>query len=318
MNLRRAFFYQLWKLTGFDKERRIVLPWLLPDGPVYYIVRRTLSWGGTGFFSNYFYALSHIAYAKEKGWVPVVDMRNYRTLYSENHPIRGTLNAWEYYFLQPVSTYTAYRSGRFILSESLALRNEWKVFHETDDAVELDMDRACLLKTLCAEYIALHPVLKNEIDQWRTEYLSHKKVLGVHWRGTDKRAPPAGHRRTPPLQTLLDAVQNMIQHHSDINIVFLASDESGIREALQETVSVPVVTSEAYRLEAGDGRGLHTAFVHHARPDHHYLLGAEVLRDAYLLSYCDYLVQGHSNVTNAALFLRDKPYADRVVVASSF
>ena len=39
-----------------------------------------------------------------------------------------------------------------------------------------------------------------------------------------------------------------------------------------------------------------------------YRLGLEVLRDAWFLSRCDYLLCGHSNVSNAALFLRGRPF----------
>ena len=92
MNLRKAIAVRLVQTFGFDRERHVRFPWAAADGPVYYIVRRSLNWGDAGFFSNWLYALTHVAYAKEKGWIPVIDMRNYRTLYSEDHPVNGTRN----------------------------------------------------------------------------------------------------------------------------------------------------------------------------------------------------------------------------------
>jgi hypothetical protein len=315
MNVRKAVTHRLWQAIGFNKERPVRFPWAAKDGPPYYLIRRTLGWGGTGFFSNYFYALTHIAYAKSKGWIPVVDMRNYGTLYSENHPVAGTRNAWEYYFQQPIDTRTAYHSGRFVLSDGLNRKIEWHPFRESDESVDVLPDIARRLKELAGDYIQLRPEILTDFKDWERNHFAGKRVLGVHWRGTDKRVPPPGHRPTPPLGALLNAVRSLCERRSP-DLVFLASDESGVREALADAVSIPVVTTDAYRLEAGDGRGLHTAHVRHARRDHRYRLGLEVLLDACLLSRCDSLVHGHSNVTNAAMFFRDEPYAERRLVHS--
>ena len=43
--------------------------------------------------ANYFYVLSHIQYAKTKGWVPVVDELNYPVYNSMEESINGTKNA---------------------------------------------------------------------------------------------------------------------------------------------------------------------------------------------------------------------------------
>ena len=307
MNLRKAVTHRIWQAVGFNKERSIRFPWASREGPVYYIVRRTLGWGGTGFFSNYFYALTHIAYGREKGWIPVVDMQNYATPYSENHPVNGTRNAWEYYFGQPVDTRTAYRSGRFVLSDGLNRKIEWHPFRETDDTVELQTDTSRRLKDLVRDYAMIRPDILSGFEDWERGHFEGKRILGVHWRGTDKRDPPPGHRPTPDLSALTTAVRDMCERHRP-DAIFLASDENGIREAVETAVPVPVLTAEAHRLQAGDARGLHTSSEHGVRPNHRYLLGLEVLRDAWLLSRCDWLIHGHSNVTNAALFFRDRPY----------
>lgn len=65
----------------------------------YYIIRRKSP--GAGFFSNYLYVLTHICYAIERGYKPVVDMQHYSTLYNEDAPINETLNCWKYYYTQP-------------------------------------------------------------------------------------------------------------------------------------------------------------------------------------------------------------------------
>ena len=84
----------------------------------YYIIRRHKPWAG--FFANYLFVIEHIIYAKKKGWIPVVDMENYPTLYNEIYPVDGKMNGWEYYFIQPnnVLLEDAYSSRNYIISDT--------------------------------------------------------------------------------------------------------------------------------------------------------------------------------------------------------
>ena len=52
---------------------------LNPD-KVFYIIRR---YPGTGLFSNLAYVINHIQIANRMGFVPIVDMKNYPTVYNE-------------------------------------------------------------------------------------------------------------------------------------------------------------------------------------------------------------------------------------------
>lgn len=83
----------------------------------YYIIRRPSP--GGGFFSNYIWVVAHLSYAVKKNYIPVVDQLNYMTEYTENVPVNGTKNVWEYYFLQPQkeSLQRAYASKNYILSD---------------------------------------------------------------------------------------------------------------------------------------------------------------------------------------------------------
>ena len=315
MSIRKAVSVRLERILGFDRERLVRFPWAAKTGSVYYIVRRCHGWGGVGFFSNYLYALTHIAYAKDRGWIPVVDMRNYRTLYSETHPVNGSRNDWEHYFIQPVDTRTAYASGRFILSDGWNRKSEYHPIRETDETMELIPDRAAKLRESSPDYTHHRPEIQSTCLNWEQTQFAGKKILGIHWRGTDKRTPPPGHRPTTPMEDLLAAVRELKDRHEP-DLVFLASDEKGVRDRIEAEIRLPVIEAEAYRLEVGDRRGLHLASIRHPRTNHRYLLGLEVLRDAWLLSRCHYLVHGHSNVVNAAFLFRDKPFEDRILVSS--
>ncbi len=310
MKLVASVLYRLELAFRFQKERRFRFSPSCRNHAVHYIIRRIPRWGDAGFFSNWMFVLTHMAYARQNGWIPVVDMRNYRTLYSEPGAVNGSKNAWEYYFRQPgVGTREAYRSGNFILSDGCGPRPEWKPFSETDDAVELIPTQADFLRRIVQTDMQIRPEILASFVRWKADRFTGKRVLGVHWRGTDKRTPPPGHRPTPPQERLSDAIARVVRRRP-YDLVFLASDEIGVSESVRTASGLPVVMADACRMETGHSTGLHNDPAKPRRPLHRYLLGLEVLRDAWLLSRCDGLVHGHSNVTNAAVLLRDGPFDD--------
>jgi len=87
------------------------------EDKTFYIIRRPEP--GAGLFSNFHWVLGHIIYALEKNYIPVVDMKNYKTYFNETALINGTKNAWEYYFKQPTNYNLdeAYKSKNVVVSK---------------------------------------------------------------------------------------------------------------------------------------------------------------------------------------------------------
>lgn len=65
---------------------------------IYYVIRRQPP--GAGLFSNMNHVLQGIIYARAQGWIPIVDMENYWTTYSQKREVLNTRNSWEYFFDQ--------------------------------------------------------------------------------------------------------------------------------------------------------------------------------------------------------------------------
>ncbi len=67
----------------------------------FYVIRPS----GTdeGLLSLYLGTLSKVHRCLDEGFVPVVDWQNYMTQYNVDFQVKGTRNAWEYYFSQPCS-----------------------------------------------------------------------------------------------------------------------------------------------------------------------------------------------------------------------
>lgn len=275
---------------------------------VYYIIRRYPR--GAGFFSNYLCVLSHIAYAMEMKYIPVVDMKRYPTLYSERTEINGTRNAWEYYFHQPedCSLKAAYRSNNYILSES-GFQEQGGRFLSGAYMFPLE-DGVTFYHPMCRR-VGIRRFLEEELEaESRALSLTEKKTLGIHIRGTDMSGGGYGnHPVSAGLQSYIDMTEKLIRDDGEIQQIFLATDEEKAEKCFKEHFGAMVRTTRAYRAKGDTTRGIHYSAVEgRKRKNHNYLLGKEVIKDAYLLSKCDKLICGFSNVASVAIIWNHNRY----------
>lgn len=84
--------------------------------------------------------------------------------------------------------------------------------------------------------------------------------------------------------------------------IFLATDEKSAVERFEKEFPGKVFYfQDVYRGEGNTS----IAFSQSDRPNHHYRLGYEVLRDMYALAFCDGLVAGLSQVVNCARIVKE-------------
>lgn len=272
----------------------------------YYIIIR--SEGGAGFFSNYMWVLGHIVLARKLGYIPVVDMKNYPTLYSEDAAVDGIDNAWNYYFenIDGVTLDEAYRSGKYVIGRDKYLDKYAEKYctpiyrFPTDKMIRyygpvIDRD------------IRIREDLKSEFDAaWRKQAEPSDQVLGIHIRGTDMKNN-LGHPMPASVRDYLKQTYRILSEHTEITKIFLATDENNVKETYEREFGHSKWTlfmNEAFRVwDNGEARkvGVHETKVEHPREHHKYLMGKEVLQDAWFLNKCDYLICGHSNITNVVI-----------------
>lgn len=279
----------------------------------YYIISRSA--GGAGFFSNYMWVLGHVIFAKKLGYIPVVDMENYSTLYSEDEPVDGEKNAWNYYFenVGSISLKEAYDSGSYVMGEDAPLHKYEGRYciggyrYPTQKAIEY-----------YAPIIEKNIVVKEELldgfeKEWSKNVSEGEKVLGIHVRGTDMKNN-LGHPMPAAISAYLENAKKILADNPDITKVFLATDECNTIEAFRkefEGTKWGLFMTDAFRIwDTGEEKrtGVHEIQVENARPMHKYLLGKEVLNDAYFLKKCDYLLCGHSNISNVVLLWNHNQY----------
>ena len=280
------------------------------DKTKYYIIRRKS--GKSGFFSNFFYVLAHMVYADKKGYTPVVDMENYKTLYNEEKAVNGTKNAWKYYFKQPVSLEKAYKGKNVILSDSFYI-SKYVPQYTTNEVHGLDKKNISYLKSVFDKYSGVNDdILKKAQKEFDSKF-NGKTVVGVHIRGTDMRNFP-GHPAPPSVEEYIKVLHELA-NKNHIDCIMLCTDETDIVNRLRQEFGDMVYVNDSFRADGQTEIGIHTNNNGVKRELHKYKLGLEVLNDVLFLSKCDYLVHSRSNVPFAAKIFNDNKYKECIFIS---
>ena len=149
---------------------------------------------------------------------------------------------------------------------------------------------------ISAKYIHLN----SETKKWMTDQIDStirgKRAIGVHVRGTDFKRNYKGHPVKIGTEEYLEAAKKMFAA-GKYDMVFLATDDSEAIDRFRETFGEKLVYYRDVIRSSGDETVMKSR---EERESHHYLLGREVLRDAWTLGSCQGLIAGLSQVSFGA------------------
>lgn len=267
-----------------------------PDKTFYIIWRDYL---GSGFFSNFTQVLSHIKAAQSMGMIPIVDMKNFKTLYNEKEQINGTENAWEYYFKQvsPYDLEEVYQSKRVFFCNgeppsSVVLQDLYKISKESfygEDSY----------KTFVEKNIELQESVKKELKKY--DHFFEQRILGIHFRGKELNVAQL-HPFGPTVEQMFRYTDEILEKYK-IEKIFLATEEKDYLDAFVARYGNKVVYSEAFRVAKVNAYNLKDP-----RPHHRYLLGMDALIDSLLLAKCTGLIFGGSGLSNHSAKIGDHEF----------
>ena len=287
------------KIYNLDLER-LPKDFKTLKGPIYYII--FVKNRGHGFFSNFYHVLFHISIADFYNWVPVVDMKNYQTLYNEKKKIFSTHNSWEYYFKQQKSLSDInYKKDKIIFSDG---NFPYKIFEEHYYKNE------DYFYDIFKKYISIRHDINDHIKSFKKKFFNNNQVIGIHWRGTDRhqhKYKPKGsffYKRRKKL-TIRDFAQKIdpILKKNNKTKIFLSTEEQDYIKQFKDLYGNRVVYTDCYRSSSIEPIHLNKSY---QRNSHRYKLGLEVLVDSLLLSESNILICNKSNVTNAAILFNYK------------
>lgn len=214
---------------------------LNPNLIFFVIRRRPPAWG---FFSNVNYVLQGILYAKEKGYVPIVDMENYWVAeLSSRAKINGTYNAWCYLFKQ-ISDYSldeVYKSKNVILSKGAKILQSDHWFSNRQLLFMTDSDKLQVVTNLVSNYLELNDSTQNYIETIKQEIdWSGKNVLGVFVRGTGYISYKGAQAPSASLEFIISSIRELLNYKS-INRILISSEDFVIYQKLCDAFKDKVV-----------------------------------------------------------------------------
>lgn len=252
----------------------------------FYVINRS---PGAGFFSNLNFILNYILYAIKKKYVPIIDMKNFPTIYNEIKKISNNSNAWEYYF-KKINKYKlseVYKSRKIIFSSSFLKRGM-----SLDILANKEFIKIKKLIEIKNSYI------KESKNFIKKNFKKNEKILGVHLRGTSYKIA-RNHPFPIPKEMMANVVKQIIKKEK-VNKIFLCTEDENYFKYFKNIFKGKLIFLESYRTNKID------AFKIYPRKNHRYKLGKEILIETLILSNCENLVFVNSNVIDAAIFFSKK------------
>ena len=256
----------------------------------YYVIYRLGYGNGLNSILSGF--LGHIHICESKGYVPVIDMRNHPSIYTESQPILGTTNMWEYYFepLNKVTLEEAYASAHWLDSEGR---------YPSEVMESLVYGTPWLLDTFDRN-IRLRSETEAALNISRARLGVSRKLLGVHFRGTDMRTT-AGHPMPPTEEQLFKRV-DMALNNNDFEKIFLVSEHQDYVKAFERRYGARLTYMD------GPRKGATNSIAITSEAGDRYRLGLEVLLETLLLSECGGLISGYSGLSEMSRVLSRGEY----------
>ena len=264
---------------------------LNPD-KVFYIIQR---YPGTGLFSNLAFIVNHIQVANRMGFIPIVDMKNFPSIYNEHKKIFGTLNSWEYYFEQ----LTNYSLDEVYKSKNL-IRTNSKFYRDEEFKNKITSSKN-LLK-IFNEKIKIKKTKFKTITYLKKKLFTGKKILGIHHRGTSFKTT-----EYPITINQMINIINEILQKDNYDKIFLVTEDIKNFNALTNYFKDKIICLKSSQKRKGD----FDVWNKYPRPLHRYKLGRNILYETYLLSYCDGFFDIETNPREVAHALNLNPKQKR-------
>lgn len=287
-------------------ERFEFNPQAVTCGEVYVIRRRP---PGGGLFSNVNHVLQGIEYSLIHGLIPVVDMQNYWTTYSQRKEFHRSTNAWNYFFdqvsevdLNDLRSFqkVRYSRGDRINSESILSERSLN-FIMNREVVEVYGAMMNRYIRVNAETMAIVNSVKDFIE-WSPD------TIGVSYRGTDYLELMArGHARQPEVAELRNNLLEKLQEDSSAKIL-ISTDDGKARESLASSVK-----NKAY-INFRDENILRKFVSNKDAPSPQVLNALGYLIEVFLLSEGKTLVCSIANGSAAAILLNENRYIDPRII----
>jgi len=299
------FFYNLVK-NPKNLQHKLGFKRINHKDEVIYIIRPNTEDGIQGLMSLFIQTLRKIDYANSKGYIPVVDFKNYLTQYYD-----GMNNVWENYFTQPSekSLSEAYSSSQIILSGISLKKNEDVSLFKKD--IFFNKEKLNQAHNIIENNIVIQKNVSNIISEERQK-LSINNCIGVYIRGTDYVAlKPVGEYVQPEVDEVINKMKIFQEKYPDSNFFIVTEDYNIYKKIKKEfSTKVRIVSFDKF---IGNYDG--STFLSKANilQDDKVSRGMDYLVKILLLSECRYLISSITMGSIATFAINGGKYEEEYI-----
>ena len=276
------------------------------DNEIYVIRRRP---PGGGLFSNVNHVMQGIEYSIKHKLIPVVDMQNYWTSYSQRRKFHGSSNAWEYFFcpvsnvdlgnLETFSRVRYSKGDRINSSSGLADRSLSFV---------LDPNLVDFYGSMYQNHLRMNSNTLKIIDNVKEFIGWNPETVGVSYRGADYLELKAGgHARQPEITELSKNLMGKVLKLPSAKVL-ISTDDNRAREIITSSVKV-----RAY-VNFRDETLLKRFVSNKSNPSPQVLNALGYLIEVVLLSEGKTIVCSIANGSATAILLNRNKYEDPLII----
>jgi len=240
----------------------------------YYAIDFDSDWNGFG--SRIVKTLEILFYCDIKGLTPLIKY-NYQEKTDKNKDYFKEI----FFYKQPVTI-----EEKKIKFTKIRDNDElWKI----DYNQKLRLDFA---KSLFDKYLGINRDVLNEVATFKEQWFQDKKILGVHYRGTDK----VGEALLVPKERLLECITQVIENDPVLKIIFLSTDDKEIIDFLKRSsLPLPLVYRDD-SVRSGDGEQFHRK-----QEVSKSLINRDAIVNCLLLSNCHVLLKTASILSDCSV-----------------
>lgn len=165
---------------------------------------------------------------------------------------------------------------------------------------------------LLGNQLRIKPEIQDYVESFVDEHFGHKVVLGIHYRGTDKKSEAP----SVPWEYVAKTIANYLEANPLVGALFVASDDGDFIEWIRSRFDQIDVVFHQDQERSRDGYAIHVR----SGVGDNYIKGKEALVNSLLLSKCDALIRtasflsAWSSIFNPALpvVMLNKPFDNKL------
>lgn len=303
-------FVQLMTGEGSGVLRIEELGKLHAEHVIYQIVIRN---SADGFFALLRATLNYLYFADLMHMSPVV-IWGKEVPYAEGKPVDGSNNPFTYYFSQTSNiSETEVENSRYVVRSIWGHQSFADGLKESQQGYDHSEEYLKKMALLFRKYVTLNEKVLKMLEQDMGSLMISEKAIGVHVRGTDYRNSYKNHPIMAAEEEYFEVLDQYLKDEH-YNQIFLATDDSSILNSFVNKYGEKIL----FFPETARGNGaVSVAFSESQREQHHFRLGYEVLRDAYIMSCCAGFIGNLSQVsigTQILKYSRDEMFDFKIIV----